>query len=195
MMAPPVINQNKSKHMKNEESIRIGKTFLESAIKRFGEYKSLGDKTIARLSENQLQVQPHPTSNSIAIIVQHLHGNMLSRWTAFLTEDGEKPWRKRDAEFEVQTLSKEQIVLLWNDGWTVVFNTLASLNEHDLLKNIVIRSQPHTVIDAINRQLAHYSYHVGQIVFLGKWLQAEAWQSLSIPKGGSQQFNDSMGKW
>lgn len=179
--------------MENKENT-IAETYLLSAIKRFIEYKTLGDKTLDRLSEAQLHFQPDTTSNSIAIIIRHLHGNMLSRWTLFLTEDGEKPWRRRDAEFEVQPFSKEQLMQLWNDGWSVVFHTLSSLQEHDLLKNILIRNQPLTVIDAINRQLAHYSYHVGQIVFLGKWLMKENWQSLSIPKGGSQQFNDATNK-
>lgn len=178
--------------MANGELASIGAAFLESAVKRFGEYKALGDKTFAQLSDEQFHFQPNPESNSIAIIIQHMHGNMLSRWTAFLTEDGEKGWRNRDAEFEVQPFSKEQLVQLWNEGWSVLFNTLASLNEHDLLKKITIRKQPLLVIDAINRQLAHYSYHVGQIVFLGKMVQGEHWQTLSIPRGASQQFNKSL---
>jgi hypothetical protein len=170
----------------------IEKTYLESVIKRFGEYKTLGDKIIERLTDADLAWQPNTTTNSIAIIIQHLHGNMLSRWTAFLTEDGEKPWRKRDEEFEVQSLSKAAILGYWEKGWGVVFQTLHSLQASDLLKDITIRTQPLSVVDAINRQLAHYSYHVGQMVFIGKWLQGENWTSLSIPKGGSTQFNDTM---
>lgn len=176
--------------MANEEW--FAKTFLDSVVKRFAEYKTLGDKTLAQLSEAQLHIQPSETSNSIAIIIQHLHGNMLSRWTAFLTEDGEKPERRRDAEFEAHSFSKEQLLQLWAAGWAVLFSTLASLTPHDLLKNITIRTQPLSVIDAINRQLAHYCGHVGQIIYIGKWLQGERWQSLSIPKGASQQFNEQL---
>lgn len=175
--------------MKNEE-MDLGTTFLQSALTRFREYKSLGDKTFAQLSESQLHFQPAETSNSIAIIIQHIHGNMLSRWTAFLTEDGEKPWRARDAEFETQPLSKEALLQRWHKGWTLVFDTLQALTPHDLLKKVTIRNQPLTVIDAINRQLAHYSSHVGQIIFLGKWQQGKNWQTLSIPKGSSQQYNE-----
>ncbi len=126
--------------------------------------------------------QPNEASNSIAIIIQHLNGNMLSRWTNFLTEDGEKKWRKRDEEFEEYHLSKEQLIALWNEGWKVFLETLESLTGDDLLKTITIRSQPLVVVDAINRQLAHYSYHVGQIVYLGRWIKGNVWQSLSIPK-------------
>jgi hypothetical protein len=178
--------------MENEMEQTTGEVFLQSAIKRFGEYKTLGDKTFLQLSEQLMHVQPNNESNSIALIIQHLHGNMRSRWINFLTEDGEKPWRNRDAEFEMGNRSKEELLLLWEEGWAVLFEALAPLSEHDLLKKITIRSQPLLVVDAINRQLAHYSYHVGQIVFMGKWLLAGRWQTLSIPKGGSQPFNDAM---
>ncbi len=170
----------------------IEQIFLESAIKRFKEYKALGEKTFDQLEEAQLHQQPNEASNSIAIIIQHLHGNMLSRWTHFLTEDGEKTWRNRDAEFEVQQLSKDQLLQKWNEGWAAVLQTLESLQPEDLSKNIIIRSQPLVVVDAINRQLAHYSYHVGQIVYMGKWLKNNEWQTLSIPKGASQKFNEKM---
>jgi hypothetical protein len=185
---------NENLKMENGKLDSIGAAFLESAIKRFAEYKALGDKTIAQLADEQLHLQPNPASNSIAIIIQHLHGNMRSRWTNFLTEDGEKPWRERDAEFEPQALSRDALLQRWNEGWSILFQNLERLTEHDLLKNITIRTQPLVVIDAINRQLAHSSYHVGQIVFLGKWLQGGAWQSLSIPKGASQQFNETLRK-
>ena len=180
--------------MENGEFEVIANEFLQSAVKRFEEYKALGDKTVAQLSDEQFYFQPDEWSNSIAIIIQHMHGNMLSRWTNFITEDGEKEWRRRDAEFEVQALSKQQLLQLWRDGWAVLFNALQSLSEHDLLKNITIRQQPLHVIDAINRQLAHYSYHVGQIVYLGKWQQGKSWQTLSIPKGGSQAFTERLKK-
>jgi len=160
----------------------IGTAFLESAIKRFREYKTLGDKTFAQLSGKDLFFQPNEASNSIAIIIQHLHGNMLSRWTNFLSEDGEKDWRHRDEEFEGQDLSSEQLIQQWEEGWMLLLKTLESLTAEDLLKQVTIRQQPLTVIDAINRQLAHYSTHVGQIVYLGKWIRGNQWTSLSIPK-------------
>jgi hypothetical protein len=180
--------------MENEAANSIATVFLQSIIKRFQDYKELGDKTFAQLSDEQLFVQPNAASNSIAIIIQHLHGNMRSRWTNFLNEDGEKPWRERDAEFEPQPLSRDALLQRWNEGWAVLFNALNELTEHDLLKNIAIRSQPLTVVDAINRQLAHYSSHVGQIVYLGKWLRGDAWQTLSIPKGASRQANEAAAK-
>ena len=168
--------------------------FLESVIKRFKEYKTLGEKTFDQLTTAQLHHQPHKASNSIAIIIQHLHGNMRSRWTAFLTEDGEKAWRRRDAEFEIKAAEKEVLLQLWHQGWEALFSTLTTLTAEDLAKTITIRSQPLTVVDAINRQLAHYSYHVGQIVFLGKWMIGNGWQSLTIPKGGSQAYNTALQK-
>lgn len=167
--------------------------FLDSAIKRFREYKTLGDKTFDQLSEDAaFHYQPNEASNSIAVIIKHLHGNMLSRWTNFLTEDGEKAWRNRDAEFEEGHHTKGELVHLWNEGWTVFLNSLESLKEDDLTKSITIRTQPLNVVDAINRQLCHYSYHVGQIVYLGRWIRQNSWTSLSIPKGASGQFNQDM---
>ena len=168
--------------------MKLEQAFLDSAIKRLREEKALGDKTMAQLNSEAMLWQPNETSNSIAIIVQHMHGNMLSRWTNFLTEDGEKNWRKRDAEFEPSVLSKEVLLHLWEEGWNTLFHTLNSLKPDDLLKTITIRSQPLLVVDAINRQLAHYSYHTGQIVQLGKWLLDATWQNLSIPKGASLDF-------
>ena len=163
--------------------------FLSSAIKQFEYYKLLGEKTFNQLQDEKLFWQYNADSNSIATIVKHLHGNMLSRWTNFLTSDGEKEWRNRDAEFENDIQTKEQMLELWNEGWQCLFTTLQSLIEEDLLKIIYIRNQGQTVTEAINRQLCHYSYHVGQIVFVGKMVCNESWQSLSIPKGNSQQFN------
>ena len=166
----------------------IGKAFLESAIQRFKDSKALGDKTLAQLTEADILFMPNEWSNSIAIIIQHLHGNMISRWTAFLTEDGEKSWRRRDEEFDVLPVTKVEIEQRWNEGWSVFLQALESLREEDLLRTITIRSQPLTVIDAINRQMSHYSYHVGQIVYLGRWRKEEAWKSLSIPKGESLAY-------
>lgn len=163
--------------------------YLESTRKQFEYYKLLGDKTFAQLSDEQLYWQYNADSNSVAIIVKHLWGNMLSRWTDFLTTDGEKEWRNRDAEFETEDNSRAALLAKWNEGWSCLFNALQQLKEEDLEKIIYIRNQGHTVMEAINRQLAHYPYHVGQIVFLGKMLCGEKWQSLSIPKGNSAIYN------
>jgi len=163
--------------------------YLESVIKQFEYYKMLGDKTFAQVPGEKLFWQYNEDSNSIATIAKHLWGNMLSRWTDFLTTDGEKEWRNRDEEFENDIATKEEMLQKWNDGWNVFLNTLKSLKEKDLEKIIYIRNQGHTVMEAINRQLAHYPYHIGQIVFIGK-MCADNWASLSIPKGNSKQFNN-----
>ncbi|MCB0731430.1 MAG: DUF1572 domain-containing protein [Ignavibacteriae bacterium] len=165
--------------------------YLLSVSKQFEYYKMLGDKTISQLSEDQLFWQYNSESNSVAIIVKHLWGNMLSRWTDFLTSDGEKEWRKRDAEFENDIKTKDELLNKWNEGWKCLFDAINPLHEEDLEKIIYIRNQGHTVVEAINRQLAHYSYHVGQIVFQGKMIAGENWTSLSIPKGDSKKFNEN----
>lgn len=162
--------------------------YLESSIKQFEYYKMLGDKTFAQIPDDKLFWQFNEDSNSIAVIVKHLWGNMLSRWSDFLTSDGEKEWRNRDNEFENDMNSKQQMLDRWNEAWSVLFDTLKSLNEDDLDKIIYIRNQGHTVLEAINRQLAHYPYHIGQIVYIGK-MCADQWNSLSIPKGNSEKFN------
>ena len=162
--------------------------YLESAIKQFEYYKLLGEKTFAQVPEEALFRQYNEASNSIATIVKHLWGNMLSRWTDFLTTDGEKEWRNRDAEFENDITTKTEMLEKWQEGWKVFLATLKSLHTDDLSKTIYIRNQGHTVMEAINRQLAHYPYHVGQIVFIGK-MCAESWSSLSIPKGNSKIYN------
>ena len=163
--------------------------YLDSVKNQFEYYKMLGDKTFAQLPEDKLFWQYNDESNSIAIIVNHLSGNMLSRWTDFLTSDGEKEWRNRDQEFENSIKTKDELLQKWNDGWTCFFNTLKTLKEDDLSTIIYIRNQGHTVLEAINRQLAHYPYHVGQIVFIGKMICNQKWTSLSIPKGNSSAFN------
>jgi len=167
-------------------------SFLNSYIKRITYYKNLGEQTFAQLDELDFHYQPNEESNSIAMIIQHIAGNMLSRFTNFLTEDGEKEWRKRDAEFEEQHLSKDALLELWQKGWDCYLGSVQSLTEDDLEKTITIRSEQHSVTDALNRQLAHYPYHVGQIVYLGRMIKSKAWKNLSIPKGQSQQFNDKM---
>lgn len=164
--------------------------YLESAKKQFEYYKKLGDKTIAQLPDDKLFWQYNDESNSIAIIVKHLSGNMLSRWTDFLTSDGEKEWRHRDAEFENDIQTKTELIQKWNQGWDCLFNSLNSLTIEDLSKTIYIRNQGHSITEAINRQLAHYPYHVGQMVFIGKMICNEKWTSLSIPKGNSKSYND-----
>jgi hypothetical protein len=171
----------------------IGTTYLQTAIKRLRYYKELGEKTFGQLTDAELNVAPNTASNSIAVIVQHVAGNMLSRWTNFLTEDGEKPWRQRDEEFEVHDYSKQQILELWEKGWACFLDALTSLTENDLLKTIYIREEPLLVIDAINRQLAHYPYHIGQIIYIGKLIKDTGWQSLSIEKGKSEAYNESDG--
>ena len=168
--------------------------FLKDAIKRFKYYKELGDKTFEQITDDAFFYQPSSESNSIAVIVQHMYGNMLSRWTNFLTEDGEKEWRKRDAEFEQITCSKQDIVSFWNEGWNCLLKTLESLTPEDLTKTITIRTEPLLVYDAILRQLAHYPYHVGQIVYLGRLSKNEEWVSLSIPKGDSAVYLESVKK-
>jgi Protein of unknown function (DUF1572) len=156
--------------------------YLGSVKKQFDLYRSLGEKAIAQVDDGKLFWQYNSESNSIAIIVHHLWGNMLSRWTNFLTEDGEKPSRERDAEFENVIKTREEVMEKWNAGWECFFKALNSLDPEDLDTIIYIRQEPLTVMDAINRQLAHYSSHVGQIIFLGKMILDDRWVSLSIPR-------------
>ena len=167
----------------------MNNSYLNSVIKQFEYYKSLGDKTFNQLSFDELQNDIADDANSISIIVKHMVGNMLSRWTNFLTEDGEKEWRKRDREFEDTYETKEELISSWNNGWNCVFNTIKTLTESDLEHFIYIRNEEHTITEAINRQIGHYAYHIGQIVFLGKVLKGTEWKSLSIPKGHSKKFN------
>lgn len=163
--------------------------YLDSIRKEFAYYKMLGEKTLAQVPDEKLLWQYNTASNSIAILVQHLWGNMLSRWTDFLTSDGEKEFRNRDAEFENDIKNREELTIKWNEGWACLLDAVNALRTEDLDKVIYIRNQGHTVTEAVNRQLAHYAYHVGQIVFLGKMLAGDGWTSLSIPKGQSDAFN------
>jgi hypothetical protein len=163
--------------------------YLESMKKQFEYYKTLGDRTFDQLKDEQLFWQYNEESNSIAIIVKHLWGNMVSRWTDFLNSDGEKESRDRDAEFENKKLTRAELISKWNEGWKCLFNAINPLKEEDLTKLIFIRNQGHTVVEAMNRQLAHYAYHVGQIVFIGKMVCGEKWVSLSIPRKGSKEYN------
>jgi endonuclease III-like uncharacterized protein len=168
--------------------------FLQSAIKKFKAQKTLGEKTFAQLDDKDFLFKPSNESNSIAVIVQHMSGNMLSRWTNFLTEDGEKVWRERDKEFEEVLTTKQDVLNAWNTGWQCVLETLESLRPNDILKTIMIRNEPLLVVDAIIRQIDHYGYHVGQIVYVGKIIKDDNWQTLSIPKNKSAEFNKAMNK-
>ncbi len=164
-------------------------SYLSSILKQFEYYKILGEKTFNQLTFEELQSEFAKDSNSISIIVKHIVGNMLSRWTNFLTEDGEKTWRHRDQEFIDSFGTKEELIDTWNKGWDCLFEAIKPLKNKDLESIIYIRNQGHTVTEAINRQATHYAYHVGQIVFLGKLLKGNDWQSLSIPKGNSSTYN------
>ncbi|MEQ6122799.1 DUF1572 family protein [Pseudotenacibaculum sp. MALMAid0570] len=164
-------------------------SYLPSIVKQFQYYKNLGDKTFLQLSENELFWQSDSEANSVAIIVKHMVGNMLSRWTNFLTEDGEKPWRNRDDEFIGSYKTKEDVLMNWDKGWNCLFEALDQVNNQNLESIVYIRNQGHTITEALNRQLCHYSYHVGQIVFLGRMLKKEDWNSLSVAKNASKQYN------
>jgi|SRR5687768_2594412 len=167
----------------------IGNDYLVTAIRRMKYYKELGEKTFEQLEEKDFHFQPSSESNSIAVIVQHMTGNMLSRWTNFLTEDGEKEWRDRDDEFVIHQYSKQQIIDLWNKGWSCFLQAVESLTENDLIKTVSIRQEQLSVIDAINRQMAHYPYHIGQIVYIGRLIKNNDWKNLSIPKSQSHAYN------
>ena len=163
--------------------------YLVSVKKQFEYYKMLGDKTFSQLQNEKLFWQYNEDSNSVATIVKHLWGNMLSRWTDFLTTDGEKEWRNRDAEFENNISTRQELLDKWEEDWECLFKALNSLTTDDLQKEIYIRNQGHSITEAINRQLAHYPYHVGQIVFIRKMACENNWTSLSIPKGNSNSYN------
>ena len=162
---------------------------LSGIIKQFIYYKTVGDKTFEQLKFEEMTIQYNKESNSISIIVKHMVGNMLSRWTNFLSEDGEKPWREREQEFEATYTTKDELITSWEAGWKCLFDAIAPLNDEDLEKIIYIRNEAHTVAEAIFRQLGHYSYHIGQIAYLGKMIKGEDWISLSIPKGGTSSYN------
>jgi hypothetical protein len=164
-------------------------SYLTSVTKQFEYYKMLGEKAMGQLPDEALFWQFNEASNSISVLVSHIAGNMLSRFTDFLRTDGEKPWRNRDAEFEERFSTREEVLNYWNQGWTCLLQTVESLKEEDLETIIYIRNEGHTVVEALNRQLAHYPYHFGQIVFIAKMAMDEEWESLSIPKNKSQDYN------
>jgi len=162
---------------------------LKNTISVYKYYKTLGEKAMAQVEDAALFHTPDEKSNSISVIVKHLHGNMLSRWTDFLTSDGEKEWRERDEEFEETTSTREELMKLWEEGWTCLFNALNALKPEDFSKTVYIRNQGQSVLDAIMRQLAHYAYHVGQIVYLARLYNEGDWTTLTIPKGQSKTYN------
>jgi uncharacterized damage-inducible protein DinB len=164
-------------------------SYLADSLAVFRQYKTLAERAIAQLSDEQLIQMLDPEMNSIALIVKHMAGNMQSRWTDFLTSDGEKPWRNRDSEFTDPPRTRQELLDMWNAGWQRLFSALEPLSDHDLGRTVMIRGEAHSVMQAINRQVAHYSYHCGQIVFLAKHLRSEQWKSLSVPRGESGDFN------
>jgi hypothetical protein len=163
-------------------------SYVQDSIDLFNYYKKLGDRAMAQCPDEGLFATLDAESNSIAIIVKHMSGNMRSRWTDFLTTDGEKPDRHRDIEFEEPPKTRAELIEMWDRGWKYLFDALTPLSDADLVRTITIRTEPHSVMQAINRQVAHYSYHVGQIVFLAKHAAANNWQALTVPRGQSKQF-------
>lgn len=171
----------------------VSSHYLEEVRRQFRGHKKLGEGAMSQLRDEEFFVTLDPESNSVALVVKHLAGNMRSRFTDFLTTDGEKPDRNRDQEFEIaESSTRPQFMLLWEEGWNVVFSAVDGLQPDDLMRTVTIRQQPHTVLQALNRQLAHYAYHVGQIVFLAKHLRSQDWKSLSVPRGKSEEFNRQM---
>jgi hypothetical protein len=169
--------------------MEANESYLESVKKQFLYYKMLGEKAMNQLETEQLFVAVNEDTNSIATIIKHISGNMHSRWTDFLTSDGEKEWRNRDAEFGNDLQTKEEVLQVWNKGWNCFLEALNNLKPEQLSYIIYIRNEGHTVIEAINRQLAHYPYHIGQIVFYAKQLKNGNWNSLSIPRNKSGNYN------
>ena len=163
--------------------------YLDSVRKQFEYYKLLGERTFGQLSEEELLWQYNEESNSIAIIVNHITGNMKSRWTDFLSTDGEKEWRDRDREFEAEIKTREELESRWEEGWECLFSALRLITVDNFDTTVYIRNQGHSIVEAINRQLAHYAYHIGQIVYVGRMLKGSDWESLSIPKGSSSTYN------
>ena len=164
--------------------------YLEDVVDQFRKLKSLGDKALAQVRDEDLFVALDAESNSLAVLIQHMAGNLRSRWTDFLSTDGEKPDRDRDSEFVVAPgTDRARLLERWEEGWRCLFQALAALSEEDLCLTVLIRAEPHSVVKAIDRQLIHHAYHVGQLVFLAKHLAADRWQNLSVPRGGTAAFN------
>jgi len=163
--------------------------YIEEARRQMRGHKSLAEGAMAQLKDEELFITLDPESNSIAVLVKHVAGNMRSRFTDFLTSDGEKPDRFRDQEFELNpATTRADLMKLWEDGWARVFSAIDSLRPQDVMRTVTIRGEPHTVLQAVNRQIAHYAYHTGQIIFLAKHLRSSAWKTLSIPRGKSENY-------
>jgi uncharacterized damage-inducible protein DinB len=174
-------------------ALRFTTSYLEDSLSLFRYYKQLAERAFVQLTDEQLLAAPDAESNSVAVIVKHMTGNMQSRWQDFLTTDGEKPGRDRDAEFENPPATREAMMAAWEEGWACVFSALEPLSDSDLARTVTIRGEPHSVMQCINRQVAHYAYHCGQIVFLAKHLRSADWQCLSIPRGKSAEFTRRVG--
>ncbi|MGG3839922.1 DUF1572 family protein [Paenibacillus dendritiformis] len=168
--------------MSQDSKVSVAQHYLRVVIDKFTSLKADAERAMAQLQEQDLHWAMNENSNSVAVIVQHMSGNMISRWTDFLTSDGEKPDRNRDDEFVDSIRSKDDLLRVWNRGWDVFLNTLRSLTADDLLATVTIRNEAHTVLEAIERQMSHYSYHVGQIVYAAKQIRSEEWSTLSIPR-------------
>src|SRR6266849_8376433 len=171
---------------------KFSTSYLEDSVALFHFYKKMAERAMEQVTDEQLFATLDEEMNSIAIIVKHMTGNMRSRWTDFLTSDGEKPDRNRDTEFVDPPATREELLKRWNEGWKEVFDALTPLSDSDLERSVTIRGEPHSVMQAINRQIAHYAYHCGQIVFLAKHLQSKQWKSLSVPRGKSEVFNQKV---
>jgi hypothetical protein len=167
-------------------------SYLQESLAVLRQYKKMAEAAIAQVTDDQLTAVLDPEMNSIALLVKHMAGNMRSRWTDFLTSDGEKPNRNRDTEFETPPTTRAELMAIWNDGWQRVFDALEPLSDDDLSRTVTIRGEPHSVMQAINRQIAHYCSHIGQIVFLAKHLHHEHWQTLSVPRGKSVDFDQKV---
>lgn len=171
----------------------VAATYLDEARRCFRGYKRLTEGAIAQLQDSELSYTPDPETNSVALLVKHMAGNMRSRFTDFLTTDGEKPDRHRDQEFELEgPVTSEQVMRWWEEGWKCVFDALESLKPEDVLRTVYIRGEAHTVLQALNRQMTHYAHHSGQILFLAKLIRKSAWKTLSVPRGKSEEFNAKM---
>ncbi len=164
-------------------------SYLEDALAVFRQYKKLAERAMQQVTDEQLFLAENEESNSIAVIVKHMAGNMRSRWTDFLTSDGEKPNRNRDSEFIDPPATRAELMQMWDEGWARLFGALEPLREEDLTRRVMIRGEAHSVMQAINRQLAHYPYHVGQIVLLAKQFSSEKWEALTVPRNQSAEFN------
>ncbi len=172
--------------------LKFTTSYLEDSLTLFRYYKQMAEKAMSQLTDDQLHATLDGEMNSVSVIVKHIAGNMRSRWTDFLASDGEKPDRNRDSEFEDPPATREALMKIWDDGWSHVFAAIEPLTDADLIRTITIRGEPHSVMQAINRQMAHYASHIGQIVMLAKHLAHDRWESLSIPRHRSADFNQKV---